>query len=293
MASQLLEANGIDFAILTGHFYRVSAAPQAEFACALASAYNDWLIEHWLERDARFLGSLQLALQDPQAAAREVDRLGGHPQIVQVLFPQASLAAYGHPMWDPLYEAIVGQGLHVAIHPSGSTGILPPPMLTGSWPRTYMEYHADFALTYQAQLASLVCEGTFLKFPSLRVVLLEGGFGWLPQLMWSLDTHWRSLQVEVPWLRRRPSELLGEHVFLGTQPIILPDAPEHLLAILEMVDAERHLLYASDYPHWDFDAPKRFLPAEVPLETRRRILGANALELYGLTLPSEPAAARP
>jgi predicted TIM-barrel fold metal-dependent hydrolase len=53
-----------------------------------------------------------------------------------------------------------------------------------------------------------------------------------------------------------------------------------------MVDAERSLIYASDYPHWDFDSPKRFLPAEVPLETRRRILGANALELYGLAVPA-------
>jgi uncharacterized protein len=285
---QLLDENGIDYAILTGHFYRVSAAPQAEFATALASAYNDWLVDTWLERDARFLGSLQLALQDPQGAAREVDRLGGHPQIVQVLFPQAVLAAYGHPVWDPLYEAIVRQGLHVAIHPSGSTGVLPAPTLTGSWPRTYFEYHVDFSLTYQAQVASLVCEGTFLKFPELRVILLEGGFGWLPHLMWSLDTHWRSLQQEVPLLTRRPSELVREHIVLGTQPIILPDDAGHLQALLDMVDADRSLVYASDYPHWDFDSPQRFLPATVPAETRRRILGPNALQLYGLTAP-EPA----
>jgi predicted TIM-barrel fold metal-dependent hydrolase len=285
LCRQLLDENGIDYAILTGHFYRVSAVPQAGFATALASAYNDWMVETWLERDLRLLGSLQLALQDPQAAAREIERLGGHPQVVQVLVPQAALAAYGHPMWDPVYEAVVRHGLLVALHPSGSTGLLPSPTLTGSWPRTYFEYHAGFALTYQAQVASLVCEGTFLRFPELRVVLLEGGFGWLPNLMWSLDTHWRSLQLEVPWLTRRPSELIREHVVLGTQPVILPDEPEHVRALLDMVDAGRSLVYASDYPHWDFDSPKRFLPAEVPLETRRRILGQNALELYRLRVP--------
>jgi predicted TIM-barrel fold metal-dependent hydrolase len=282
---QLFDESGIDYAILTGHFYRISAAPQVEFATALASAYNDWLVETWLARDSRLFGSLQLALQDPQAAAREVDRLGGHPQIVQVLFPQAALAAFGHPMWDPLYESVVRNGLHIAIHPSGSTGILPAPTLTGSWPRTYIEYHADFSLTYQAQLASMVCEGTFLKFPTLKIILLEGGFAWLPHVMWSLDTHWRSLQLEVPWLTRRPSELIREHVALGTQPIILPDDHAQLLALIEMIDGEHSLLYASDYPHWDFDSPKRFLPSAVAMDVRRRILGRNALDLYGLPTP--------
>ena len=152
-----------------------------------------------------------------------------------------------------------------------------------------MEYHAGFPLTYQAQVANLVCEGAFTRFPTLRVVLLEGVFAWLPHLMWSLDTHWRSLQLEVPSLTRRPSELIREHVVLGTQPAVLPDDPGHLRALLDMVDAERVLVYASDYPHWDFDSPKRSLPAEVPLATRRRILGRNALELYRLAVP-EPVA---
>ena len=121
-------------------------------------------------------------------------------------------------------------------------------------------------------------------------MLLEGGFGWLPHLMWTLDTHWRSLQLEVPWLTRRPSEILAEHVLLGTQPAILPDDADQLRSLLDMVDGEHCLLYASDYPHWDFDSPKRFMPADVPVATRRRILGRTALELYGLASPRAEAA---
>ncbi len=293
LCEQLLERNSIDYAILTGHIYRVSALPQAEFAAALACAYNDWLIEAWLERDDRLRGSLQVALQDPGAAAREIDRLGGHPRVVQVLFPQAAERAFGHPAHDPVYEAAVRNGLLIAIHPTGSTGIYPAPTPTGSWPRTYMEYHANFSLSYQAQLASLICEGTFVKFPELRVVMLEAGYAWLPHVAWSLDTHWRSLQMEVPWLTRRPSEYIREHVVFGTQPTIVPDDPRQLLELLDMIDGASTLVYASDYPHWDFDAPQRFLPREVPDETRRRILGLNALELYGLPHPSvEPAGVR-
>jgi predicted TIM-barrel fold metal-dependent hydrolase len=282
---QLLDAYGIDYAILTGSFFRVSAMPQAEFATVLTSAYNDWMIEAWLERDRRLLGSLQVALQDPQAAAREIDRLGGHPQVVQVLFPQAAERAFGHPWFDPVYAAAVRNGLRIALHPSGSTGTYPDPTPTGSWPRTYMEYHAAFALPYQAQLASLVCEGTFVRFPDLRVVMLEAGFAWVPHVLWSLDTHWRSLQMEVPWLTRRPSAYVRDHVTFGTQPIIVPDDEAQFVQIMEMMDGEHTLLYASDYPHWDFDDPNRFLPRAVGVEARRRILGANALELYGLPVP--------
>jgi uncharacterized protein len=283
---QLFEASGIDYAILTGSFFRVSAMPQVEFATALASAYNDWLVETWLDRDARLRGSIQVALQDPEAAAREIDRIGQHPRVVQVLFPQAADRAFGHPSFDPVYRAAVRNELLVAIHPSGATGTFPAPTPTGSWPSTYMEYHAAFALPYQAQLASLICEGTFVKFPELRVVMLEAGFAWVPHVLWSLDTHWRSLQMEVPWLTRRPSEYVREHVMLGTQPIILPDDPAQFVQLLEMIDGAETLLFASDYPHWDFDSPQRFLPRQVDAHTRRRLLGLNALELYGLPEPA-------
>ena len=49
--------------------------------------------------------------------------------------------------------------------------------------------------------------------------MLEAGYAWLPHVAWSLDTHWRSLQMEVPWLTRRPSEYIREHVVFGTHRV--------------------------------------------------------------------------
>ena len=59
---------------------------------------------------------------------------------------------------------------------------------------------------------------------------------------------------------------------------------EHLHAILcDIVQAERTLLFSSDYPHWDFDSPRHALTA-IPAEMRRRVEVDNAVETYGARL---------
>ena len=64
-------------------------------------------------------------------------------------------------------------------------------------------------------------------------------------------------------------------------PLESPPNPKHLLQIFEMMDAEHILMFASDYPHWDFDSPTHAFPT-LPDDVWERIFRRNALELYGL-----------
>ena len=41
-------------------------------------------------------------------------------------------------------------------------------------------------------------------------------------------------------------------------------------------------MFATDYPHWDFDSPDHAFPIKLPAEAERRILAENARAFYRL-----------
>src|SRR5215217_4389637 len=75
LREQLLDGHGVELAMLTGLFYPSDSQVQFEFATALASAYNDWIAEKWLSFDDRLRGSICINVNDPEGAAREIDRM--------------------------------------------------------------------------------------------------------------------------------------------------------------------------------------------------------------------------
>jgi uncharacterized protein len=282
LRAQLLDAYGIRAAVLTGYFYPAMLGDmQVEFASALASGYNDLQIERWLEPDPRLLGSVHVAPQAPDLAAREIDRVGPHPQMVQVLLPIAT-RAYGDPFFFPIFEAAQRHDLRIATHHTvyveGALGM----------GRYYIERHMLIPQGTMAQLISLVCSGVLDRFPDLRVVCLEGGFTWLPHLLWRMDREYKSLRQEVPWVKRLPSEHLRERVRLATQPVEDLSADEWT-KVCELMGSEDMLMFATDYPHFDFDSPLRSLPPRLPEGLKRKILWENARAFYDL--PEEAAGA--
>lgn len=279
MRTQHLDAFGIDRAILTGNgVLGLGVHPHAEFARAIAQAYNGALIETWLTWDDRFYGAMLVAPQDPRAAAEEIRRLGSHPRIVEVLMCSATRLPYGQKFYWPIYEAAQEMGLPVSLHPGTEMRGISNGFIAGP-PSTYLEWHTNLSQNYMGQIVSLVCEGVFAKFPRLKLVAKEGGLAWIPGVLWRLDKNWKGLRSSVPWVRRLPSEYIVDHVRFTTQPIEEPEHPEFLPQLFRMIHAERTLMFSSDYPHWDNDSPRHALPKldETLLE---RIFSGNAEETY-------------
>jgi hypothetical protein len=258
-------------------------------AAELARAHNEWLRERWLDAEPRTRGSILCPAQDPLAAAAEIRRAAEDERFVHVLLVGGSERPYGEPRYLPIFEAAAECGLPVAIHSGGEgMGVAAPP--GGAGPVTfYIEWHTlGSACSTMSHLVSLLCHGTFERFPALKVLLIEGGVAWLPGILWRLDTNWRALRSEVPWLERKPSEVAREHVRFSTQPLEHTDGRDDLLfELLEAVGAPDNLCFASDYPHWDFDDPG-FMLNRLPEAWRVKVLHENAAELYGarLALPA-------
>ncbi len=285
VARDWLDRHNLAYAVLTSYDVPViSTWGDMEYPAAVAHAYNDWLIERWLAHDTRFLGSIVVATQDPQAAAAEIDRVGAHPQVVQVMLSAGARLAYGLRTFHPIYEAAARHGLHIALH-TGTEGLgtSNPPTPAG-WPSFGIEWRACQPQNLSAHLVSLVTEGVFVKFPSLKVVLLEGGAAWLMQLLWRLDKNFKAMRSECPWLTEMPSAYLKRHVRFGTQRIERPDDPTHLWTMLRLMGGEQSLLYTSNYPRWDMEPPtSAFIFQAAPTaEVRQRIAAENARELYSL-----------
>ena len=280
-AQQLLDANGVSRAVLIGgEVLGLGAMPDPDAAAMIASAYNDWLADTWLSADSRYRGNLVVGAQDPALAAQEIRRAGQDRRFVAVLLPLTNILM-GERHYYPIYEAAAELGLPITVHPNSGEGIFrtSPPMAGGT-PTYYVEWHTGLSQVFQANVISLVCHGVFERFPALKVVITEGGLGWIPDVMWRLDKNVKGLRDEVPWVRRLPSEYIVDHVRFTTQPLPEPKRRHHLHVLCEIARADRTLMYSSDYPHWDYDDPRHALTA-LPAEIRQRVKAENAVETYG------------
>lgn len=288
-----MEPFEIDYGILTGGGEQgLSLHADPDYANAVAAAFNDWLADQWLSVSPKFKGSIQINHSDPAEAVKEIDRMGPHPGMVQVVMGSGARMPYGNRFYHPIYEAAERNGLPVAIHPgTEGKGISGAPTPAG-YPTRYMEWHNILPANFMTHINSLVCEGVFEKYPKLKFVAIEGGIAWLPHLMWRMDKNYKALRDTTPWLKRLPSEYIVEHVRVTTQPIEEPKQPEHLLQIFQMMHAEQIAMFSSDYPHWDFDNPKVVL-RNLPQKLKERILGDNAAELYGFPIPERHKEAGP
>jgi predicted TIM-barrel fold metal-dependent hydrolase len=270
-----LDAFGISLAIcnpLTGGQVAVSESMGA----AICSAVNDWIIQHWLDKEPRLRASIVVPAQAPLLAVEEIERRAADRRFVQILMPVACEMMLGRSYYWPIYEAAVKHGLPIGLHAGSMYRYAPT---SGGWPSFYLHDYVAQTNTFEDQLLSLISNGVFNKFPDLRVVLIESGVTWLPGFLWRAVKTWRGVRAEVPWVKRSPAETIRENVRLTVQPIDAPRDTPVIERIIEQIDSDRMLLFASDYPHWQFEGD-HVLPGGLSADLLRRIRVDNPLETY-------------
>ncbi len=277
LRSQLLDANNTQLGVLNATGENGQAFQNREFGAAVCRAMNEWLIEKWLSKEPRLKGSIVVPYEDPDEAVKEIERYAADDRFVQVLMLNRTSEPPGQKRYWKVYEAAAAANRPVGVHAFGFGGW---PVSGGGWPSYYIEDMVGHAQSCQSFLTSLVIEGVFARIPNFKLVLTESGFGWVPSMGWRLDRIWKRLKHETPHLTQAPSEYIRSQVWFTTQPMEEPQPREHLLDCIEWIGWDR-LLFATDYPHWDYDDPALALPLPIPEEKRRRFFLENALEVYG------------
>ena len=111
---------------------------------------------------------------------------------------------------------------------------------------------------------------------------MESGVFWIPLMMQRLDVEYLKRQSEAPLLTKKPSEYI-KNMYFGAQPIELPEDLSYLRQVIDMIGGADRIMYASDYPHWDYDPPSTI--TELPIlseKEKKRILSGTAEEVFGI-----------
>lgn len=286
---QLFGEAGVDIALVIPEV-RYTVDP--EINSAWCRAHNSWLADTWLENwnlDGRLFGSIAVSLDSPESAVSEVQYWAGHPKFKQILISDVTERPLGFPAFEPVWRVAAQHRLPVAMHfgghGAGSLGMTP----VGRF-QHHVDYHSiAYPLTYSAHLVSLICSGVFDRHPDLSIVFVEGGFLWHRPLLARLARHWAAFSREIAAIGGDPLAYIRNNVRFTTQPVEESEEPRDVGRLMELADADRVLMFSSDYPHYDFDHPQRALPRSLSKESRARIMFRNASELYDLP-KSRPAA---
>ena len=145
-------------------------------------------------------------------------------------------------------------------------------------------YSLGFSFYNILHCTNWIVNGMPERFPKLPVIWIESGLAWVPFLMQRLDSEYMMRTSEAPLLKRRPSDYMRE-MYYTSQP--LETSNMKLTEVtFEAINAETQLLFASDWPHWDFDLPGSIMHLPFLTEkAKRNILGLNAARLFGFEVP--------
>lgn len=258
-------------------YYAIDSVRHPDWASSLARGVNDWLIAEYLEHDPRLVGSIVVPARDPRAAADEIDRVGDHPGIRQVMLPVRSESLYGQRMWHPMFDAIARHDLTVGLHWGGTPDGAPS---TSGFPSWWAEEHAAETAVYIGQVLSMIAEGLFSRYPELRVSMLDCGFSWLPSWGWRMNKEWKGLRREIPWVDRPPMDLIREHFRFSIAPLDAGPA-HHMAKIVEWLGTDDLLMFATDYPHRNDGDLAEFLGL-LPDGMRENVMSETARRWYRL-----------
>lgn len=286
--------DGVDATVMYGPTDPFTVA-DLELRREVYRAYNDWLAEFQSANPARLIGAAQLPLDDPEGARLELERLstGGfkHYNLMAARSEPPVYREEWEPFWNLAEEVGVPIGFHLVVEvrrnrpEAAAMEGTQDPLVAGAL-RTVLNMQG-FQL--MDPIAGLILNGVLDRHPRLKLVMAEAGLAWVPHFIQSLDFYVNRIKSGRPILgvagEQRLPELMPSDYFRRQIWVTFQD-DEAGMKMLDYLGEDR-VMWASDYPHpastWpDSQAVIERQMAHLSPETKRKVLCANARELYGL-----------
>ena len=252
-----------------------------QFRLECIRAYNDWLIEEWVEYSPRFIAQCISPMWDVDLTLREIERSvkRGHKAVVWHGAPEAiGLPHFNDEHWFPVYELASDLGVPLCLH-LGAVRTLPP--FPGYKWNTLRAMGSTRTISVHMQVvANVLFSGVLDRFPKLKTVTVESGIGWIPYLLELSDHEYANLNVAADGLKTKPSEAFRRQMWANFWYEEFGMRNRYEIGV-------DNIIYETDYPHPTSTWPnsKRLRDhalRDVPADERRKMLMDNAIGLYNL-----------
>lgn len=282
LLQRAIETMGIDYmCAFPTPMLLLGMHPQMEVEVQVGHAYNRWFTEDIITQDKRIVGMLYLPFNNPQECVKVVEKYAANPGVVGFMVSSTRYKPVYHDDYMPLYAAIQASGKPLGFHAGFHWGDQSMQQCN-----RFLGMHSiSFVYFNLLHLTNWIVNGLPERFPNLKVLWIESGIAWLAFIMQRLDSEYMMRPSEAPLLKKRPSEYIRE-MYFSTQPLEHSNQ-ELMQATMKAMKAETQLLFASDWPHWDFDLPSSI--TNLPFldeQAKRNILGLNAAKLFNLEVPA-------
>jgi 2,3-dihydroxybenzoate decarboxylase len=272
-----MDEAGIDMQVLALTSPGVQVMDAAT-AVSFARTANDFLADAIKRHPTRFAGMLAVAPQDPQAAAKEIERgvtkLGIHSVVINSHTKGEYLS--DPKFWD-IFAAAEAHDAPIYLHPNA----LPVNML-----QPFQEAGLDgaiygFGVETGLHAMRIITAGVFDRFPKLRMIIGHMGEA-LPFWAYRLDYMHRATVKSKRYdsmkpIRQQPSDYLRQNFYITNSGVAWEPAVKFTQAFMS-VD---RVLYAMDYPYEHALEEVHFLDdMQMSIEDKTKFFQTNAEHVF-------------
>jgi predicted TIM-barrel fold metal-dependent hydrolase len=271
--------------MITGFCGRVySQCSDPELGLAVTRAWNDWMHDAWWQPHPDRVIPLGITwLSDPELGAAEIRR-NAERGFRAVTLPerphQIGLPSIFSDHWTPILQACAETDTVVCLH-VGSSGVV------GDIPADSGAAILPLVATLFGQQSLTACSewlwsGHAVRIPGLKVVMAEGGIGWVAMLLDRLENIVDRSRYGLGW-DERPADVLRRSFWFCTIDDPSTIDTRHAIGV-------EHILVEVDYPHGDSTWPDTQQVIQdawghLPAGERRAICCENAAALFRHPLP--------